>query len=56
MVIVTYWVLCGIACGVIASSKGHSGLAGLVVGCLLNILGLIIIAAMPSQSTADARS
>ena len=37
------WVLCGVACAFIASSKGRSGVAWFFIGCLTGIIGLIYI-------------
>ena len=39
---VLIWILCGIACAVIAGSKGRSGIAWFFVGILLGPIGVVV--------------
>lgn len=48
MIIVFTWLICGVVTGIIASSKGRTGVGWFLIGCLLGIFGLILIACLPS--------
>lgn len=48
MEIFLIWIVIAIACAVIASSKGRNGFLWFIGGFCLSIIGLIIIAALPS--------
>lgn len=48
-IVIIVWLLCGVASGIIASSKGRSGFGWFCLGCLIGIFGVIIIIALPSQ-------
>ena len=53
------WLLFGIACAMIANSKGRSVVLWLFIGILSGIIGLIIIACMPkveSQSSGTEKA
>lgn len=54
MVYALFWLLMGVICSVIAGQKGRSPFAWLVIGSLTSIIGLIIIAFLPS--VANRRS
>jgi len=64
MFIVITWLICGVVTGIIASSKGRTGVGWFLIGCILGIFGLILIACLPSlqapatgptNQVADAR-
>lgn len=44
MVLLIYCLVCGVICAVIAGSKNRSGIGWFFLGCLLNIIAIIIIA------------
>jgi len=44
------WLVCGIASGFLAQSKGLSFGEGLVLGILLGFIGLIIEACLPKKN------
>ncbi|TCP80826.1 hypothetical protein C8J31_11467 [Rhizobium sp. PP-CC-2G-626] len=48
MIILITWIICGIVTGIIASSKGRTGVGWFLIGSLLGIFGLILIACLPS--------
>ncbi len=63
MGLLVFWLICGIATAVIASSKGRDGFGWFLIGCLLGPIGLLMsigIAARaaptaPAPSSADLR-
>lgn len=42
------WLIFGIITGVIASSKGRSGIGWFLIGCIIGIFGIILVAVLPS--------
>lgn len=51
VLVLIFWVLCGIACALIANSKGRSVAGYFFIGLLLGIFGLILVAvAAPAES------
>jgi hypothetical protein len=47
MELLIIWVLCGVLSAVIAGHKGRSPVAWLVIGCLIGVLGPIVVALLP---------
>lgn len=45
--------VCGVIGSAITISKGRSGMLGAVLGCALNLLGLIIVILIPRKEPAD---
>ncbi len=43
-----FWFIIPVACAIVASSKGRSGVLWFVVGLFLNIIALIMVAGMPA--------
>jgi hypothetical protein len=48
------WIVCGAFSAVLAKSKGRSPIAWLVIGCLLGILGPIVVARLPAVERSSA--
>jgi Na+/melibiose symporter-like transporter len=48
MEFVFFWLLFAVLTAIVASSKGRSGFGWFLVGCILGILGLILVAILPS--------
>lgn len=48
-VIAGFWLLIAFACAFIASNKGRSGVLWFVIGAMTAVLGLIVIAALPTE-------
>jgi hypothetical protein len=46
---IIFWILCGITCAVIASSKNKNPLLWGILGCILGIFAIIIICAVPAE-------
>lgn len=56
MFVVAIWLLCALAAGIVASSKGRSGIGWFLLSLLLfGILGLLIVGFMPSLKPQDGR-
>lgn len=54
MEIVLFWFVCAVAAGVVAASKGRSGLGWFFLSLLLfGILGLLIVGLMPSLNKPE---
>jgi hypothetical protein len=49
-ILLAFWLMCGVACGVIASNKGRSGVGWFLLGCVLGIFGLIIVACLSKKA------
>lgn len=53
-VLIVIWLICGVAGGMIGSTKGR-GVEGFLLGLILGVIGLIVIAAVgPSEAYARA--
>jgi len=48
MEIAVIWIVIAAACAAIAGGKGRSGLLWFIIGAFLSLIGLIIIACLPS--------
>ena len=46
---VIVWIVCSIACAVIAHAKQRSVVGWFLLGMLLGIIGIIIVAVLPSN-------
>ena len=46
LLLLLFWLVCGIGAAIVASSKGRSGCGWLILGLLLGPLGLLISAGM----------
>lgn len=53
--LVVLWLLCGVVCAVIASSKGKSTVGWFFLGCILGIFGIILVAVLPSENPTTVR-
>lgn len=51
MEIITFWIGCAIVSAIVASSKGRSSFAWLVLGAIFGIFALILVIVLPSQNT-----
>jgi hypothetical protein len=47
--LLTIWIGCAIITGVIASTKGRSGIGWFLIGAVLGIFGVVIIACLPGR-------
>ena len=47
MEILIIWLLCGVACALIAGAKNRNALGWLFLGCIFGIFALIVVAVMP---------
>lgn len=57
MFIVVFWLLCSLAAGIVASSKGRSGIGWFLLSLLLfGLLGLLIVGFMPSLKPAPVHA
>lgn len=53
--LIAFWLVCALAAGIVASSKGRSGFGWFLLSLLLfGILGLLIVGFMPSLKRAPA--
>ena len=50
MMFLLLWIVCGFACGAIASSKGRSAVGWFLLGCLFSVFTLIVIACLPADA------
>lgn len=52
-VLAGFWLLIAFACAVIASNKGRSGVLWFIIGALTAVIGLVVIAALPSERSTQ---
>ena len=48
--LIVIWIICAVVCAVIAESKNRSAVGWFFIGLVLGILGVILVAVLPSPA------
>lgn len=47
-VVLIFWIVCAVACALVASSKGRSSVGWFILGLLFSVFALVIVACLSS--------